>query len=130
MRISDWSSDVCSSDLKPWITPEGAHRRCPSSTWWPVTTTPRTIVGAEVIETIAGDVSHMPTVMSTWPLSPKSGHGLPVRESTAPSRAPRVPEMMRVAQGALAARGAELDTAGRSEEGRGGKGGGLTMKTE
>src|SRR3546814_10079371 len=23
MRISDWSSDVCSSDLQPWGTPNG-----------------------------------------------------------------------------------------------------------
>jgi len=34
-----------------WITPDGASRRCPSSTWWPVTITPRTMAGGELIDT-------------------------------------------------------------------------------
>src|SRR3546814_3707077 len=28
MRISDWSSDVCSSDLPGFLTDEDAHTRC------------------------------------------------------------------------------------------------------
>jgi hypothetical protein len=37
---------------KPWIAPDGASRRWPSSTWWPTTITPRTMVGAEVIDSM------------------------------------------------------------------------------
>ena len=103
MSQAQRSSPVMTS--KPWITPDGAQRRCPSRTWWPVTTTPRTITGADVIDTMPGETSPMPTVMSTWPLSPKSAHGLPVRASTAIRRASSVPSMMRVAHGALAASG-------------------------
>src|SRR5690606_6119623 len=79
--------------------------------------------GAEVIETMPGDVLPMPTVMSTWPLSPKSAQGWPVRASTATSRASSVPSMMRVAQGASAAsavRVAGAEATGTASVGTGG----------
>jgi hypothetical protein len=41
----------------------------------------------------------MPIVISTAPFSPKSAHCVPVRASTAISRASSVPAMMRVAHG-------------------------------
>ena len=80
---------------KPWITPDGAQRRWPSSTWCPVTTTPRTMIGGEVIDTMPGDTSPMPTVMLAWPLRPKSPQGRPVRASTATRRPSSVPSMIR-----------------------------------
>ena len=52
MSQAQRSSPVPAS--KPWITPEGASSFCPSSTWWPVTITPRTTTGGEVIETMPG----------------------------------------------------------------------------
>jgi hypothetical protein len=83
---------------KPWITPEGAQRSCPSSTWCPVTTTPRTMVGGELIETYpGGDLAHArswcrPGRCCRSPAWPAGA------ASTANSRASSVPSMIRVAQ--------------------------------
>jgi hypothetical protein len=63
-----------------------------------VTITPRTMVGAEVIDSMPGAEGPMPTAVETWPLVPKSAQGWPVRASTAIRRASSVPSMIRVAQ--------------------------------
>mgnify|MGYP003352080922 CR=1 FL=1 len=41
------------------------QRFWPSSTWWPVTMIPRTMVGADVIDTMPGVTSPMPILIST-----------------------------------------------------------------
>src|SRR3546814_15486835 len=63
MRISDWSSDVCSSDLRAPATPEDlAHHNCLNFThrthWntWPLTTLPRGIKAAGTLGADQGDM--------------------------------------------------------------------------
>ncbi len=87
----------------PSITPEGASLYWPSRIWWPTTTTPRTMVGAELIEARPGKTSPMPVLVSAWPAVPKPGHGVPASASTAIRRESSVPSMMRWAQGVFAA---------------------------
>ena len=87
------------STSKPLITPEAFQRFWPSSTWWPVTITPRTITGGEVMDTMPGYCSPMPSLMSTAPFWPNAGQGRPVRASTAMIRPSSVPSITLVAQG-------------------------------
>src|SRR3546814_15905890 len=47
MRISDWSSDVCSSDLQPWENHELYWSRSPLSLVGNVETPTMVVVGAE-----------------------------------------------------------------------------------
>ncbi len=67
-------------------------------TCWPVTTTPRTMVGAAVTDTMPAGHLPMPCIRSTKPWAPKASQASPVRASTATSFASSVPAMTRVAQ--------------------------------
>jgi len=88
---------------KPWITPEGAQRHCPSRTWCPTTIIPRITDGGELIPTEPGGAHPIPIFVSCCPEPLKSVHGLPVRESTSINRESIVPSMIRPAHDVLAA---------------------------
>ena len=87
------------------ITPEGASSFWPSSTCWPVTMTPSTIVGAAVMDTMPGTILPMPVLMLAEPFCPKSWQGRPVSASTATRRPSSVPSIMRVWHSAAVALG-------------------------
>src|SRR3546814_19395797 len=132
MRISDWSSDVCSSDLQRGYRPEEVAgtilRRLPDYVNFTVPQFSRTDVNFQRVPLV--DTSH-PFASREIPLSEES---LVVIHFNVHSRVPAAFEMLlREVPGAfqsheqpLAAPGPQLEHAMRSEERGGGKEGGST----
>src|SRR3546814_8226117 len=74
MRISDWSSDVCSSDLLPWRSPPGQPAPAPYRVWLSEIMLQQTTVPA-VMPYFAKFLARWPSVhdLATAPLDEEIG---------------------------------------------------------
>src|SRR3546814_15556175 len=75
MRISDWSSDVCSSDLGPGAVPSSLQTRAPARTRREAMTQNRKPVALAIGATLAGGLMLSGSAFASTPLAQGYLHG-------------------------------------------------------